>query len=207
MKVSVSILKEENNIKNAVKKLNDTSADYIHLDIMDNTFTNTSSKFVLSDFRNINNSKKYDIHLMSTNLDYQIEEAIKLNPEFITFHVEATKDYKKYINKIKENNIKVGLAINPETNIDDYKDIFTLADMILVMSVAPGKGGQSFIEEIVQKTRLIRENYKDKIISIDGGINDITAKKVFNYVDILVSGNFITSKDDYEKGILLLKNN
>ena len=207
MKVSVSILKEENNINDVIKKLNNTSADYIHLDIMDNTFTDTSSKFKLNDFININNSKKYDIHLMSTNLDYQIDEAIKLNPEFITFHVEATKDYIKYINKIKDNNIKVGLAINPDTSVQKYNEVLKLADMILVMSVVPGRGGQPFIEEIVSKTKSIRNMFEDKIISIDGGINDNTSKKVYNYVDILVSGNYITSKNDYEKGIILLKNN
>ncbi len=205
MKVSVSILKEENNINNVIKKLNETSADFIHLDIMDNTFTKTTSKFILSDFNNIETNKKFDIHLMSTDLDHQIDEAIKLKPEFITFHVEATDNYKKYIDKIKKNNIKAGLAINPSTKIEDYENVLSMPDLILVMSVVPGKGGQSFIENIVDKVKLIKNKYKDKIISIDGGINDITSKKVFDYVDMLVSGNYITSSESFEKNIKLLK--
>ena len=89
MKVSVSILSKKEDINNTINKLLDTSADYIHLDIMDGSFTEEKS-FELDQFNIVN--KKYDIHIMSTNLDYQINKALKLNPEYITFHYEATKE-------------------------------------------------------------------------------------------------------------------
>ena len=204
MKVSVSILKEKDNINNIIERLNSSSTDYIHLDILDNTFTNTEA-FKLSDFINIKNEKKYDIHIMSTNLDYQINEAIKLKPEYITFHLEATNDYDKYISLIKENNIKVGLAINPETNYKNYIDILNKVDLILVMSVVPGKGGQPFIDSIVDKVMNIRKTFSTKIISIDGGINDETSDRVRKYVDILVSGYYVTRLENLDDGINRLK--
>lgn len=205
MKVSVSILKEKNNYKEAIDKINNTRADYIHLDIMDGTFTKSSS-FELSKFKNISN-KKYDIHLMSTNLDQLINESIKLNPEYITFHIESTKDIIKYINLIKENNIKVGLAINPKTKLYKLKKFINLIDMVLVMSVTPGEGGQLFKVSTIKKLRKLREKYKDITISVDGGINKETCALVSNYVDIVVSGSYITDSDDYDSKINELRVN
>lgn len=203
MKISVSILKEKDNFKECINKINNTSADYIHLDIMDNTFTNTSS-FELKEFLNIKTNKKFDVHLMSTNLDYQINEAIKLNPEYITFHYEAVKDIHKYINIIKNNNIKVGISINPDTSIDVIKDYLSYIDLVLVMSVEPGMGGQKFILNTVNKLKELNK-YKDKfLISVDGGINNETYNLVKNYVDIVVVGSYITNSNDYENEIILL---
>lgn len=202
MKVSVSILKEKNNKDKVIDKLINTSADYIHLDIMDGTFTDDSS-FDLDSFKK--NNKKYDIHIMSTNLDYQINEAIKLNPEYISFHFESTKDINKYIDLIKQNNIKVGLAISPDTKLYKIKKYLDKIDMLLILSVYPGKGGQDFIEKIVKK---IRKAYKIKnnyIISVDGGINDQTIDKIKEYADIVVSGSYITDSVDYESKIMSLK--
>lgn len=202
MKVSVSILKEKNNKDKVIDKLINTSADYIHLDIMDGTFTDDSS-FDLDSFKK--NDKKYDIHIMSTNLDYQINEAIKLNPEYISFHFESTKDINKYIDLIKQNNIKVGLAISPDTKLYKIKKYLDKIDMLLILSVYPGKGGQDFIEKIVKK---IRKAYKIKnnyIISVDGGINDQTIDKIKEYADIVVSGSYITDSVDYESKIMSLK--
>ena len=199
MEVSVSILKEKNNVENIIKKLNSSSCDYIHLDIMDNTFTDSYS-FELSDFLTISTNKKLDVHIMSTNLDYQVKEAIKLDPEFITFHVESTKNIDKYIKLVKEHNIKVGLAISPETNLDSIKEYEDEIDLLLVMSVVPGKGGQTFIPETVDKLKKINKNRK-YLVSVDGGINDTTIKKVNKYVDIVVSGFYITGSEDIENAI------
>ena len=152
MKVSVSVLKEKNNLEKVINRLNETTTDYIHLDIMDNTYTKSTS-FKLESLKDIKTNKKYDIHIMSTNLDYQINEAIKLKPEYITFHYESTKSIIKYINLIKENNIKVGLAINPETSINKINEYLSLIDMVLVMSVKPGLGGQEFIDNTVIKLK------------------------------------------------------
>ena len=205
MKISVSILKEKDNFINAVEKLNNTSTDYIHLDIMDSTFTKNSS-FDLNDFYNVS-TKKYDIHIMSTNLDYQINEAIKLNPEFITFHYESTNSIIKYINLIKENNIKVGLAVSPNTDINKIKEYLSLVDLVLIMSVEPGLGGQEFIIDTVNKLKELNKLKSKFLISVDGGINNETFKYVKDYVDIVVCGSYITNSDNYEEKINLIRNN
>ena len=203
MEISVSILKEKNNINSEIDKINNTDAEYIHLDIMDNTFTNTRS-FEISEFLTVNTNKKLDVHIMSTNLDYQIKEAIKLNPEIITFHYEANKKVKKYINLIKKENIKVGLAISPETDIDNIEEYINDIDLLLIMSVEPGEGGQEFILDIIKKIKKI-DKKRDYLISVDGGINDKTIEYVREYADIVVSGSFITSSDNYQERIDMLR--
>ena len=205
MKISVSILKEKDDFINVIKKLNNTSTDYIHLDIMDSTFTKNSS-FDLNDFYNVS-TKKYDIHIMSTNLDYQINEAIKLNPEFITFHYESTNSIIKYINLIKENNIKVGLAVSPNTDINKIKEYLSLVDLVLIMSVEPGLGGQEFIIDTVNKLKELNKLKSKFLISVDGGINNETYKYVKDYVDIVVCGSYITNSDNYEEKINTIRNN
>ena len=204
MKVSISILKEKNNINQALRKINETNADYVHLDIMDGTFTDNSS-FDLLTFKNLS-QKKYDVHIMSTNLEYQINEAIKINPEYITFHVEATKDVLKYINLIKSNNIKVGLAINPKTSISKIKKYLNIIDQVLVMSVVPGKGGQEFIPSTLKKIKKLNYINGTFEIAVDGGINDETVLLVKDYVDTIVTGSFVTDSNNYQERINLLKN-
>lgn len=200
MKVSVSILKEKNNIEETIKKINNTNASFVHLDIMDGTFTNTTS-FKLNELLNINSKKKYDIHIMSTNLDYQIKEAIKLKPEFITFHYESTKDVLKYIKLVKDNNIKVGLAINPKTRIWKVKKYFDYIDLLLIMSVEPGMGGQEFKYSVIKKINKIKKKIYNFLISVDGGINDKTIDYIKDNVDIVVSGSFITDSNNYDEQI------
>ena len=204
MKVSVSILKKKDNIKEIITSLQSTSADYIHLDIMDSSFT-TNSSFKLEEFNSISSNIKYDIHIMSTNLDYQIEEAIKLKPEFITFHIESTKDTYKYVNLIKNNNIKVGLAINPKTRLWKIKKYLKDIDLVLVMSVSPGEGGQDFIPSTCKKLKKIQSIKNDILISVDGGINNNTIDLVKDYVDIVVSGSYITNSNNLEEQIVSLR--
>ena len=208
MKVSVSILKEKDNFKEAIKRINYTDADYIHIDVQDNTYTNNSS-FPISDFIDINeyNNKKLDVHLMSTNLESLIEDFISINPEYITFHVEATSNVMEYINKIKSKGIKVGIAINPETDVNSIIEYLPYIDLVLVMSVTPGLGGQSFLVNTSYKMEEL-SNLKDRynfIVSADGGISDKTINIINKYVDMVVSGSFITDSDNYQNRINLLK--
>lgn len=207
MKVSVSILSEKDNYISAIKKIDKTSANYIHLDIMDSSFT-TDSSFTLDDFKNIKDitNKKLDIHIMSTNLDKKIEEYSTLKPEFITFHVEV-KDTLEYINKVKEKGIKVGLAINPDTDLEEIYPYLEIVDLILVMSVIPGKGGQKFMTDTICKMQELKEiepSY-NFVIEVDGGVNDETIKYISNYADIVVSGSYITNSNDYEENIQKLR--
>lgn len=208
MKVSVSILKEKNNIEEVIKKINLTDADYIHIDVQDNTYTENNS-FPVSDFINIGeyNSKKLDVHLMSLDLDKQIDDYSKLNPEYITFHIEATSNPYNYIQKIKSYGIKVGIAINPETDVNKIIEYLPYIDMVLVMSVTPGKGGQSFLDNTsykMEELSMLKERF-NYIISADGGINSNTINIIKPYVDMVVSGSFITDSDDFQNKINLLK--
>lgn len=203
MKVAVSILSEKENYKEAINKLNMTDADYLHLDIMDGSFTESIS-FNIDESKKICSlsNKKLDVHIMSTNLDTIIDEYIILKPNNITFHIE-NKAIDKYIKKIKDNGIKVGLAINPDTNIDIILPYLDKIDIILVMSVVPGKGGQKFMKEIIPKLEKLRELQKDYSyeIEIDGGINDDTIFLVKDYADIIVSGSYITNSINYQDSI------
>lgn len=206
--ISVSILSKKDDYIDAINKLNDTNMTYLHLDIMDNTFTNNSS-FSKEQAKQIStlNNKKLDIHLMSNDLDNILDYYIKLNPDIISIHYEINKDLDKYINKIKENNIKVGLAISPETKVNDIIDYLDIIDVVLVMSVIPGKGGQEFIKNTTNKLKELTK-LKDKynyLIEIDGGINDKTISDIKDYVDIIVSGSFIVNDKDYQKQIDKLK--
>lgn len=206
MNVSVSILNEKNNYIDVVKKINNTNADYLHLDIMDGSFTDNIS-FDIKDSMNISNlsNKKLDVHIMSNKLSI-IDDYININPYNITFHIE-NQNINEYIDKIKQKNIKVGLAINPNTNIEKIFKYLNKIDIILVMSVEPGKGGQKFIEKTIKKIKVLKKlqnNYKYKI-EVDGGINDYSIKLVKKYVDIVVAGSFITNSNNFQKSIDILK--
>ena len=151
-------------------------------------------------------NKKLDIHIMSTNLDKRIEEYSTLKPEFITFHIDV-KDTLEYINKVKEKGIKVGLAINPDTDLEEIYPYLEIVDLILVMSVIPGKGGQKFMTDTICKMQELKEiepSY-NFVIEVDGGVNDETIKYISNYADIVVSGSYITNSNDYEGNIQKLR--
>ena len=204
MKVSVSILRNKDNFKDTVKALNSTTSDYIHLDILDGTFTKEPS-FELKEFSKLKNNIPYDIHIMSKNLDFQVEEAIKLKPEIITIQYEVCKELDKYIDLIKENGIKAGIAINPKTRIWKVKKYFNKIDYLLVMGVQAGLGGQKFIPKTVKKINKINKKKHDFLIGVDGGINYENAKELANKVDILVVGSYVTSTNYYEDQILKIK--
>ena len=206
MKVSVSILKEYDRLINAVKKVNDSNADFLHIDVMDGKFVNNTkfSKEMVKDIISIS-KKKIDLHLMVEDL-YLIKEYALLKPDMLTFHVEVIDDF-KIIDYVKSHGIKVGLAINPETKIDKLAQYVDDIDLVLFMSVTPGEGGQEFKEEVVDKIINFKKLApKDLIISIDGGVNNKTVSLCkYAGCDIVVSGSFITNSDNYTKQINELK--
>ena len=204
MKVSVSILRNKDKFKETVKTLNITQTDYIHLDILDGTFAPEPS-FELKGFSKLKNSKPYDIHIMSTNLEFQVSEAIKLKPEIITIQYEASKELDKYIDLIKENDIKVGIAINPKTSIRKLKKYFNKIDYVLVMSVVAGMGGQKFIPSTIKKIKKLRKLNNNILIGVDGGVNYENTKLLKDLVDILVVGSYVTETNCYEDQILKLR--
>lgn len=197
MKISVSILSSSIKPQDIVKKLDNTKANFIHVDIMDGKFVENKT-WTISEVKKIVSYSKLplDVHLMVENPSKYIEDYALLNTSYITFHYEAVKDIDKMINEIKNYGLKVGIAINPETDEKVLYPYLTKIDQILVMSVHPGKSGQSFIDNTPNKIEnlkqeIINQNAKT-IISVDGGINDETGKLcVDKGVDMLVSASYI----------------
>lgn len=197
MKVSVSILSSSIKPVDIVKKLDNTKADYIHIDIMDGKFVENKT-WTISEIKKITSYSKLplDVHLMVENPSKYIEDYALLNTSYIAFHYETVKDIDKMINEIKNYGLKVGIAINPETSEEVVFPYLSKIDEVLIMSVHPGKSGQSFIESTPDKIErlkeeILRQNVKT-IISVDGGINDETGELcVQKGVDTLVSASYI----------------
>ena len=205
-KVSISILDcDFENITSEIKKINDNKIDLIHIDIMDGKFVNnqTEKLFNLNKISSLTNLK-YDIHMMVEEPLDKIDEYIKYEPEIISIHIEKNSNLIDCIRKIKSYNINAGVAINPDTNISELYDILELIDLVLIMSVHPGKGGQKFIKETIDKVTGIN-NKKSKnnfIISVDGGVNDTNSKDLINSgADLLVSGSYLVKSDNLNNSI------
>ena len=205
MKIGVSILNSKD-LKRDLELLNNTNCDYFHIDVMDNKFvTNKNDPYdILKYYENLYN-KRLDVHLMCEKPLSYIDKYINLNTEFITFHVEIKEDIEKIIKHIKEYGIKVGLAIKPSTDIRFIEPFIDDIDLVLLMSVEPGYGGQKFLMSSEIRIKELKDLIKDKniLISVDGGIDNIT-KKYVKEADILVSGSYIL-KGNYEERIKSLK--
>lgn len=208
MKIAASFLDIKQPIVEEVTKLSNLDVDYLHLDVMDGIFVENKT-YTYEEFYNITRftSKPKDVHLMVGDVKKYIDEFSKLNPEFITFHYEAASEISSVINYIHEKGIKVGISIKPSTDVSEIVDYLDYVDLVLVMSVEPGKGGQSFIEDSTKKIEQLynlRENQNYKyVIEVDGGINDKTIK-LCDKADIAVVGSYIT-KQDYEEAIKHLR--
>lgn len=189
-----------------INRLNNSNVDYIHFDVMDGKFVSNKNITVSELPKLINNvKKKIDIHFMVSNPDKYIEKICYYNIEYITIHYEI-KNLEDYIDKIKNYGFKVGIAIKPETDIEKIYYLLDKVNLVLIMSVEPGKSGQKFIDVSDKINKLKQEIINRKLnvkISVDGGINE----EVLTYVkeaDILVSSSFILS--DLDKNVDILKN-
>ncbi len=208
MKISVSYLSSKYEKRKTLELIEATTADYIHVDLMDGGFV-PKKNFTIDEVLELFNDceKPLDIHLMVFDPILYIDELAKLNPEYITFHVEATKDVVKTIEKIKEHGIKVGLSIKPNTDLYELMPYLTLIDLVLIMSVEPGEGGQEFLLEsphrLQELLKVREENHLSFQIEMDGGINDETILLVPE-LDIVVSGSFICRSDHYQEQIYKL---
>ena len=206
IKISPSILASKNRIE-SVLKLNETKADYLHIDAMDGIFVpNTQMKIdeinVLEKHSNI----PLDVHLMIDDPEVYIDKLENKNIEYITIHVEINKDINHLINKIKKYGYKVGLSVKPKTNIIEILPYLDKIDLVLIMSVEPGFGGQKFMPETLEKAKQLKNYKKDLTIEIDGGINATNINDIKKYVDIAVVGSYITNSENYNQAINNLKN-
>lgn len=189
-----------------INRLNNSNVDYIHFDVMDGKFVSNKNITVSELPKLIDNvKKKIDIHFMVSNPDKYIEKICYYNIEYNTIHYEI-KNLEDYIDKIKNYGFKVGIAIKPETDIEKIYYLLDKINLVLIMSVEPGKSGQKFIDVSDKINKLKQEIINRKLnvkISVDGGINE----EVLTYVkeaDILVSSSFILS--DLDKNVDILKN-
>lgn len=205
VKISVSILSK--NDEDTLKKLNDTNTDYLHIDVMDGLFVDKVC-FPVAEIKKINEytNKELDVHLMVERPNDYLEGLNDLNIAYVTVHYEALNGDYSILEKIKNKGIKCGISVKPNTDIKDIFYLLDKIDLILVMSVDPGYGGQCFIESSLNKVKLLKEELIRRdlrtIISIDGGINNKNAKSCIEVgCDMLVSGSYIIMSNDYQASI------
>ena len=214
IKISPSILSADfSKLGKEIQDLEKAGADFIHIDVMDGHFVPniTIGPEVISKLRK-HTSLPFDVHLMISPVNKLIKNFAEAGSDIITIHPEATSNLLESINIIKSFNKKIGVSLNPETSVDKVMKFLNIIDLVLIMSVNPGFGGQKFIKETLDKVKVLRKEidtkkYKTKI-EIDGGINFENAKIAREAgVDILVSGTKIFKENDgdLKKNIQLLK--
>lgn len=211
MKVSLSILTVD--YANVEKSLSNiiNDIDYVHMDVMDGEFVpNISFGYAFVKALRKLTTKEFDTHLMMMHPQNYIKQFADAGSQYITFHVEADCNVKETIELIKSYKVKAGISIKPNTRVEDILEYLPYVDMVLVMSVEPGFGGQSFMPNSIDKVKLLKE-LKDKnnynyLINIDGGIKDTTAPYVSEYVDMAVVGSYICNADNPKENLLKIKN-
>ena len=214
VKISPSILSADfSKLGKEIENLEKAEADLIHIDVMDGHFVPniTIGPEVIYKLRK-HTTLPFDVHLMISPVDNFIKNFAESGADIITIHPEATTNLINSIKKIKSYNKKVGISLNPETSVDKVLPVLNLIDLVLVMSVNPGFGGQKFIKDTLQKVKTLRKEIDTKKlkveIEIDGGINYENAKTAREAgVDILVSGTTVFKENggNLKKNIQLLK--
>ena len=211
MLVSASFLSSKD-IPKFLTKLNDTDINYIHVDVMDGVYVKNKT-MPFREMKHISDytSKRLDVHLMVKKPLKYIDDYASLNTEYITIHKDIDDNLLKCLKEIKSYYIKAGIALKSEDEIKDIIPYLPYIDLILVMSVTPGAGGQTFQEEAVDKLKelkILKNEYKGKfsfIINVDGGINNNTIAKVKDYTDMVVSGSYLADSNNLQDTIATLR--
>jgi len=212
IKVAPSILSADfGNLERDVKAICDSGCDYVHVDVMDGHFVPnlTIGPVVVSAVAKAA-TKPLDIHLMVENNTFFVDLFAPLKPELISFHIEEEKHPHRLIQKIRSLGIKPAITLNPHTPPEAIEYLIADLDMVLLMSVNPGFGGQKFIPNVVARTKKLKElinKYNPNcLIEVDGGVNDVNIHELKEAgVDIVVAGSYVFNHESYEKAIKSLQ--
>ena len=212
VKIAPSILAADFiNLAKDINMVNQSQADWFHIDIMDGVFVpNISFGMPVLEAIEKKVEKPLDVHLMIIDPDRYIEKFSKLGANILTVHFEVCTHLHRSLQKIKSYGMKAGVALNPHTPVNSLIDVIKEIDLVCLMSVNPGFGGQSFIENTFEKVKelkkLIKKNKGSCLIEIDGGVTNINASKLIKCgADVLVAGNYIFKANDPKDNIKLLK--
>lgn len=197
------------NLEKEIKAITEAGADWVHVDVMDGRFVPniTIGIPVVKSLKKVS-SLPLDVHLMIEEPERYVEEFVKAGSDYLTIHVESTKDAAGTLRRIRELGAKAGITLRPRTPVEQVLPLLPLCDLVLVMTVEPGFGGQSFMHDQVAKITRLREEISSKklncLIEVDGGINAETAK-ICREADVFVAGSYVFGKD-YRSAITTLKN-
>lgn len=206
MQTSISFLSSAYSFEKTIALINASKADFIHVDVMDGLFVPNVTNFTKEKLELLRKSPKpKEVHLMTLHLKKYIDIFSLLNPEIMIYEFESTTNHQKVINAIKEKGIKVGIAISPLTDIQALTPYLKKIDLVLVMGVIPGAGGQEFLEETVERVNMLYTLRKEKnlefFISVDGGIKDTTIQLIKKQLDRVVTGSYVCKSIDFNKQI------